>query len=92
MATDFYDDAPTPESRTKGSNPGKEYITYGAAWAHHSSNVLNGEVPFYSGTIEVKELPEPDGDGKITFMMFPNTNRRKGQNDPHYYLIPSRDK
>jgi hypothetical protein len=94
MATDFYDDVPEKETPHTGQAKSKEgdYITYGAAWAHHSNNVYNGEIPFYSGTIEVDELPKPDSKGKVSFMMFPNLNRRKGTNDPHYYLIPARDK
>lgn len=93
MATDFYDNEvpSTPASDNRAQAKGEEYKSYGAVWAHFSKQVMNGEVPFYSGNIEVKELPQPDKDGKIAFMMFPNNKRRQGTNDPHYYLVPARD-
>ena len=93
MATDFYDqEVSSQASDAPTQAKGEDYVTYGALWAHFSKQVMDGKIPFYSGNIEVKSLPAPDSDGKISFMMFPNTKRRPGTNDPHYYLVPARDK
>jgi len=92
----FYDDDKPVGKPQKQTEDGK-ILTYGALWAHFSEKFV--EVPFFSGNIEVKELPEPNEHGVISIMMFPNVNRRKGKddktgrpfNDPHYYIVPPRD-